>query len=356
MADNSPGRSEGAPPISVQALGKTYRNGWFGRRVHALNGVSFDVGRGEVFGLLGPNGAGKTTILKILLGIIRKSAGQASLLGYPAGDRRGRRNIGYLPEQLRIPRHLTGFTALDYYGRLCGLSSSDIRARRDGLLELTGLAGRGADRTSGYSKGMLQRLGIAQALLNRPRLLVLDEPTDGLDPGARAEVRALMQRLRSEGVTVFLNSHLLQEVEMVCDRIAILHEGELRFVGTPDEAGRLFGQGPAGTIRAQMEVAGDLETARQILARLPDNPTASRVFREIDSRSTDSGASRFLVDFQSQADIDGVIDRLRGSAISVIELARESVSLEEAFLKLVGKSPAGEQRDDYSARRRQSTE
>jgi ABC-2 type transport system ATP-binding protein len=349
MVTNTPAHPGKGPAISVQALSKTYRNGWMGRRIDALKGVSFDVGQGEVFGLLGPNGAGKTTILKILLGIVRKSGGQASMLGFPAGDRRGRRYIGYLPEQLRIPRHLTGFTALDYYGRLGGLSVSDIRARRDGLLELTGLAGRGADRTSGYSKGMLQRLGIAQALLNKPQLLVLDEPTDGLDPAARAEVRTLMQRLRDEGVTVFLNSHLLQEVEMVCDRIAILNQGELRFCGTPDEAGSLFGTSATGMIRVRMEVAGNAELAQEMLVRRPGAAATAPVCERIEPRSSADGTSRFRVEFRSQAEIDSVIDGLRSSSISLVELTRESVTLEEAFLKLVGDSPAHGNKPDRPA-------
>ena len=175
------------PPqvIQVHELSKTYRDGWiFGKKFPALNQVSLEVGRGQIFGLLGPNGAGKTTFLKILLGIIGKTSGKASLLNYPAGDRKGRQRVGFLPEQLRIPRHLSGFTALEYYGNLQNVPTSTIREKRDRLLDFVGLAGRGQDRVTKYSKGMLQRLGLAQALLHEPDLLVLDEPTDGLDPGA----------------------------------------------------------------------------------------------------------------------------------------------------------------------------
>ncbi|MGI9515927.1 MAG: ABC transporter ATP-binding protein, partial [Pirellulaceae bacterium] len=209
---------QGQSTIEVRELSKTYTSGLiFRKKFPALHRVSFDVGRGEVFGLLGPNGAGKTTFLKILLGIISKSGGDASLLGFAAGNRRGRRNVGFLPEQLRFPRHLTGYTALEYYGNLHNKTSANVRDKRDELLDFVGLAGRGKDRVTKYSKGMLQRLGLAQALLNEPQLLVMDEPTDGLDPGARAEMRTLMQELRNRGVTIFLNSHLLQEVELVCD-------------------------------------------------------------------------------------------------------------------------------------------
>ena len=190
--------------IEVDSLGKIYRDGLiFGKSFMALNGVSFKVQRGEIFGLLGPNGAGKTTFIKILLGIIRKSSGQASMLGYRAGSRAGRQQVGYLPEQLRIPQHMTGYTALEYYGNLSHVSTRVVRKKRPELLDLVGLGERGSEPVKKYSKGMRQRLGLAQALLHEPKLLVLDEPTDGLDPGARAEMRKVIRRLCDEGVTIF---------------------------------------------------------------------------------------------------------------------------------------------------------
>ena len=168
---------------------------------------------------------------KLLLGIVRKTRGEAHLLGRPAGDRRGRRAIGYLPENLRIPRHHTAFTALGLYGQLSGLSTAEIRKRRGPLLKLVDLKDRASDSVKKYSKGMVQRLGLAIALLHDPQLLFMDEPTDGLDPTGRAKVRQVLQRLKGEGKTIFLNSHLLQEVEMVCDRVAILDRGVLRGIG-----------------------------------------------------------------------------------------------------------------------------
>jgi ABC-2 type transport system ATP-binding protein len=322
------------PAITVEDLSKTYRDGWFGRRkFEALKRVSFDVGRGEVFGLLGPNGAGKTTFLKILLGIIGKSGGSASMLGQPAGSRTGRRRVGYLPEQLRIPRHLSGDTALDYYGRLNGLSSSEIKARRGGLLQFVGLAGRGGDSTSKYSKGMLQRLGLAQALLHEPELLVLDEPTDGLDPGARAEMRTLMQDLRRRGVTIFLNSHLLQEVEMVCDRVAILDRGQLRYCGPVRDIGNIINPAAAGSaFQVHLELGTDPSTVRQALLDGVAGEVGAPVV--VDTATIDAG-TRLTVCFPSQSAVDAAIDRLRAAGISVLGLQRETTTLEQAFLRLV---------------------
>src|SRR4051794_40974876 len=182
--------------IETLDLSKTYRDGWFGQRaIPALAGVTLSVPRGEIFGLLGPNGAGKTTLIKILLGLVNKSGGDAGLLGRPAGDRKARRHIGYLPEHHRIPHHLTGNTALEYYGSLSNMPMSAIRRRQPELLEMVGLARWGKTLVRKYSKGMLQRLGLAQAMMHDPELLILDEPTDGVDPVGRAEIRDILGRL-----------------------------------------------------------------------------------------------------------------------------------------------------------------
>jgi ABC-2 type transport system ATP-binding protein len=324
-----------ASPIVVENLSKTYRDGWiFRKKFPALTQVSLTVNRGEVFGLLGPNGAGKTTLLKILLGIISKSGGNARLLGRPAGSRLGRAHVGYLPEQLRIPRHLTGYTALDYYGRLSGMASSRIRQKRDSLLEFVGLAGRGADRITKYSKGMLQRLGLAQALLHDPQLLILDEPTDGLDPGARAEMRQLMQQMGQRGVTIFLNSHLLQEVEMVCDRVAILHRGHLHYCGGVREIGEFLKRGTrdAGIV-VHLVLDGDVAAIRDALAGASgsDEPAA-------DIQPNADGLVAISRRFASQDDIDRTVDRLRAASVSLLRLTREAINLEQAFLQIVSRA------------------
>ncbi|MBW3597642.1 MAG: ABC transporter ATP-binding protein [Planctomycetes bacterium] len=312
------------PTIHVESLEKTYRDGWFRRRgVQALTGVSFHVEPGEIFGLLGPNGAGKTTFIKILLGIARKSGGSAQLLGWPAGDRRGRRRVGYLPEHLRIPGHQNARTALEYYGKLSGMSGAEVRARRDVLLETVGLAGREKDSTRKYSKGMLQRLGLAQALLHDPQLLMLDEPTDGLDPVGRSHVRAILKRLKGEGKTIFLNSHLLSEVEMICDRVAILDRGRLKYVGpVSDVAGRAS---EAAELEVHLEVAGD---ESQVRAALNGEPLDA--WEQISSSSF-----RAALRLPNQEAVDACIDRLRAGGVSIISLSRSRVSLEDAFLKML---------------------
>ncbi|MCH2181049.1 MAG: ABC transporter ATP-binding protein [Mariniblastus sp.] len=318
-----------SPAIQADGLSKTYSEGLvFRKRFAALKDVSFTVLRGEVYGLLGPNGAGKTTFLKILLGIISKSSGQASMMGFPAGSRAGRRLVGYLPEHLRIPPHMTGYTALECYGNLSNVSNRVIREKRDGLLELVGLADRAKDRCKNYSKGMLQRLGLAQTLLHDPQLVVLDEPTDGLDPGARAEMRDVIHKLAERGVTIFLNSHLLHEVEMTCKQVAILDRGNLRYSGSVNEIGdyvnKLTGEGRE-VASIEITVSGDPEAIHESFA--------DRTF-EILNRI---GANEFAIRVEStdQAATDQLIDRLRSNDVSLIELACSQVSLEDAFLKIV---------------------
>src|SRR5262245_40748766 len=267
------------PAIETRDLRKTYVEGLLRRkRQEALKGVSLRVERGEIFGLLGGNGAGKTTFIKTLLGIIRRTAGEARLLGFPAGDRRGRKLVGYLPENLRVPRHLTGLTALELYGHLSNVPTSVIRRRRIGLLERVGLAERAKDPVRTYSKGMLQRLGLAQAMLHDPELFILDEPTDGLDPLARSQVRGYLTELKQQGKTIFLNSHILQEVELVCDRVAILDKGVLRRVANVAEitsgrgSGKLGGNGqladPTGELELHLDLTGDERAIRETLGGL----------------------------------------------------------------------------------------
>ena len=221
-AANPPaGSGPGAPAIETVALRKEY-----GRKV-ALHGLDLAVQPGEVFGFLGPNGAGKTTTVKILLGLVRPTSGEARLFGRPAGEPTARRRVGYLPENFRFHDWLTGTALLDFHARLAGLSAAARRERVPQVLALVGLGDRGDERIRGYSKGMTQRIGLAQALVHQPDLVLLDEPTSALDPVGRREVRDLIRDLAARGVTVFLNSHLLSEVEMVCDRVAIVDHGRV---------------------------------------------------------------------------------------------------------------------------------
>ncbi|MBV9578007.1 MAG: ABC transporter ATP-binding protein [Chloroflexi bacterium] len=213
-----------APAIEAVGLRKEY-----GSRL-ALYGLDLTVQPGEVFGFLGPNGAGKTTTVKILLGLVSPTSGTARLFGKPVADVAARQRVGYLPENFRFHDWLTGEQLLDFHARLAGLSGKERRERIPEVLDRVGLGGRGGDRLRSYSKGMTQRIGLAQAIMHAPDLVVLDEPTSALDPVGRREVRDLIHSLRNQGMTVFLNSHLLSEVEMVCDRVAIVDRG--RVVGS----------------------------------------------------------------------------------------------------------------------------
>jgi ABC-2 type transport system ATP-binding protein len=218
--------------VSARNLSKIFRVGFFARRVEAVKDVSLEVHRGEVFGLLGPNGAGKTTTIKMLLGFVRPSRGSALVAGEVAGSLAARRKLGYLPENPALYEFLTGEEYLRYMGRLQGLSRKAARKAVPRLLELVGLAGR-ADRTiRRFSKGMVQRLGIAQALLGDPEVVILDEPMSGLDPIGRKDVRDLIFKIREEGRTVLFSTHILSDIEAICDRVGILVSGTLTDCGT----------------------------------------------------------------------------------------------------------------------------
>ncbi len=220
------------PIIATQDLTRHFSRG----RVKALQGVSLNVQPGKIFGLLGPNGAGKTTFIKILLGLQRADSGTATLFGIPVENPSARAHAGYLPENHRFPEFLTGAALLDYCGRLSGMRDPGERQRRaELLLKRVNMWDWRATRTKKYSKGMLQRLGLAQALLHDPQLIFLDEPTDGVDPIGRKDIRDLLLELKQQGKTIFLNSHLLSEVEMICDEVAILHKGKLLRQGTVHE-------------------------------------------------------------------------------------------------------------------------
>jgi ABC-2 type transport system ATP-binding protein len=212
--------------IQIDRLVKHYGD------VHALKGISLTVQRGETFGLLGQNGAGKTTLIKLLLGLVAPTEGKATVLGEPCGSASARRRIGYLPEDHNFPDYHTAASLLDFYGALLEVPSATRAERIPEVLDLVGLKGRMDYKVRTYSKGMKQRLGIAQAIMHNPDLVFLDEPTDGVDPVGRREIRELLTRLKEQGMTVFVNSHLLGEVELMCDRVMILDRGSVIRQGT----------------------------------------------------------------------------------------------------------------------------
>lgn len=222
------------PVLRTVGLGKTYTDFWGRPRLAALKDLTLDVRQGEVFGLLGPNGSGKTTTIKLLLGLLRPTTGDAFVFGRDPGDRDVKQRIGYLPEETYLYKFLTADETMAFFGRLFGLDAATIGKRTDELIRLVGLEHARRRRLGEYSKGMARRLGLAQALINDPDLVILDEPTSGLDPIGSAEVKDLIVRLKQAGKTVLLCSHLLADVEDVCDRIAILHQGILRELGPVD--------------------------------------------------------------------------------------------------------------------------
>lgn len=217
--------------IRTRNLTKIYRDFWGRKKVRALNSLSLEVQKGEVFGLLGPNGSGKTTTLKLILGLLFPTEGEISILGKPATDVTKNERIGYLPEESYLYRFLNAEETLDFYGRLFNISAAERRDRAKKLIEQVGLQGAKRRQLKEYSKGMTRRIGLAQALINNPDLVLLDEPTSGLDPIGSRDMKDLIQRLKDDGKTVVMCSHLLADVQDVCDRIAILDGGELKVLG-----------------------------------------------------------------------------------------------------------------------------
>ncbi|MBK7405123.1 MAG: ABC transporter ATP-binding protein [Phycisphaerales bacterium] len=325
--------------IDLAQVAKTY-----GRKIQALKGISMRVRRGEVFGLLGPNGAGKSTLVKILMTVIKPSRCEGSMLGQPIGSRAVLRRIGYLPEHHRFPTYLTGAQVLDFYAAMTEVPRADRRKRTPELLDLVGMGDWGSTRISKYSKGMRQRVGIAQALMNNPEIVFLDEPTDGVDPVGRRDIREIVAELRRRGKTVFLNSHLLSELEMVCDRVAILVHGQVARQGTLDEL-------TAGKERYEITLAGDeaptrIESALPGLLRL-DQPQGE-LAKRVGARGELAGGQWVEIDHATirvgttdPATIQPLIDKLREHGAVIRSIRPHRPSLEDLFLEAVGE-PASE--------------
>jgi ABC-2 type transport system ATP-binding protein len=306
--------ANGEHVVSTRGLAKNYG------RIEALAGVTLEVSRGEIFGLLGQNGAGKTTMIKILLGITAPTFGEARLLGEPVGTAAIRKRVGYLPEDHHFPDYHTGASLLDFYGALLELPRGDRRRRGQEMLELVGLAGRMHSKVRTYSKGMKQRLGIAQAIFHDPEVIFLDEPTDGVDPVGRREIRDLLQRLKHRGKTIFLNSHLLGEVELICDRVAILQAGEMVRSGTMAELTQQRGLFVVGLAAGQV---------------FPRDEIASHGY---DVRSSGDLWEIGLKDGQS---IDPVVDLLRARGLSIRHLFEKRQTLEDIFIQTVEDAEPG---------------
>ncbi|MCC7474617.1 MAG: ABC transporter ATP-binding protein [Pirellulales bacterium] len=254
----------GETVIETRALSKTYRDFWGRPKVRALKALDLEIKQGEVFGLLGPNGSGKTTTMKLLLGLLFPTEGQALVFGKDASDVDKNQRIGYLPEETYLYRFLNAEETLDFYGRLFDIPHKVLRERIDSLIQLVGLDRARKRQLKEYSKGMARRIGLAQALINEPELILLDEPTSGLDPIGTREMKDMILRLKEQGRTVVMCSHLLADVQDVCDRIAILHQGELKELGRVDS---LLTLADVTQIRAKRLPEPCIEEIRQVIAR-----------------------------------------------------------------------------------------
>lgn len=250
--------------VEIEQIHKSFPGHWGRGGVYAVKGVSLQIPQGGVYGLIGPNGSGKSTIMKALVGLLSPDAGYCRVFGQPATAAANRREIGFLPENPYFYKFLTGAETIRFYGKLCGLSGRALQERTTELLELVGLTEAAHRRVGGYSKGMLQRIGLAQALVQQPRLLVLDEPTAGVDPIGSRTIRDIILELKQRGMTVFLCSHLLEQVQEICDRVGILYQGCLIAEGSMDELTRdtrrseVILRNPSPELLAELQrVAGD---------------------------------------------------------------------------------------------------
>ena len=301
--------------IETSDLGKIFRMRWSGREVRAVDGISLQVRRGATFGLLGPNGAGKTTFVKILLSAVHPTFGTALLFGRDARDPEARRPIGYLPENHRFPTYFTGAGMLDFYAALSGVEADRRKKLIPELLEKVGLDRWGQVRLGKYSKGMLQRVGLAQALIHSPTLLILDEPSDGVDPVGRRHIREILASLEEKGVTIFINSHLLAEVELFCHDVAILHRGKVALKGTVKEltAGKGY---------------------RLTAAAVPE-----RLREDLSTKATSAAARDGVVDFQfpNREEANAALDLLRAEKCEIEALTATTSTLEDVFVRTVDK-------------------
>jgi ABC-2 type transport system ATP-binding protein len=301
--------------IETSDLTKVYRSRWKRREVRAVDGISLKVARGTIFGLLGPNGAGKTTFVKMLLSAVHPTLGSAMIFGRDAREPEARRPIGYLPENHRFPTYFTGEGMLDFYSGLSGMHPADRRKKIPEMLELVGLERWGAVRLGKYSKGMLQRLGLAQALIHSPSMLVLDEPTDGVDPVGRRQIREILTRFEEQGVTIFINSHLLAEVETFCREVAILDKGKVALSGKMQDltAGKGY--------------------------RLSVSTAPEALVEELRGKATSTATRNGFVDFQfpSRTAANEAVDLLRAQRCEVESLTPTTSTLEDVFVRTVEK-------------------
>jgi ABC-2 type transport system ATP-binding protein len=305
--------------IETHSLRKDYGS------VQALDGVTLRVEKGQIYGLLGQNGAGKTTLIKILLGIVRKTAGEALLLDSAAGTTEVRRRIGYLPEDHQFPNYHTGDSLLDFSAAMYGVPRAERRRKIPDILALMGLSKAGAKKIKSYSKGMKQRLGIAQALLHEPEVIFLDEPTDGVDPVGRRKIRDIMTGLKDKGHTLFVNSHLLGEVELVCDRVAILQKGKLV---------------REGTVAELTEKKGVFELRLAPEQQFPVDEVKKLGY------AVNKAEDAWEVGLATGQVIDPVVQLIAAAGLNLRHLVEKKVSLEDVFMAIATKDTDASQPED----------
>lgn len=301
--------------ITTKNLSKEYSSKSFSKeKILALNNFSFEVESGEIFGILGPNGAGKTTLIKILLGITHRTNGDIKIFEKEISDESYKMKIGYLPENHKFPNYLTGEQVLYFFGKLSGLTGTEVKKRADEYLGLMDMQKWRKTKIKKYSKGMMQRLGLAQSLLNNPELVFLDEPTDGVDPIGRKEIRDILNNLKSQGKTIFLNSHLLSEVELICDRVAILNKGSL------------VKEGKVGEI-----------TSASNNYKFITSEISEKILNEllINFKAVIHSRNEFVYNTINIEDLNKLIDFLRENKILIHSVNREKDTLENMFINLI---------------------
>ena len=300
--------------IETEGLTKIFRSRWSGRELTAVDNVSLRVPVGSTYGLLGPNGAGKTTFVKMLLSCAPPTSGRALVFNRNTQEAEARRPIGYLPENHRFPTYMTGRDMLDFYGALSGMEADARRKRIPELLNLVGLEERAHNlRLSKYSKGMLQRVGLAQALIHSPKLLVLDEPSDGVDPVGRKQIRDVLHALEQQGVTIFLNSHLLAEVELFCREVAIIQKGKLALTGTVQE----------------------LTSGSGYRIESPAVPEQLEIELRSKAKSFAAGNGNLSLLFGTRQEANQAMDLMRAAGCEIESLGQSRSTLEDVFMKTV---------------------
>lgn len=304
--------------IETNSLSKTFTSTFGKKTVNALNELTLAIEPGTIFGLLGPNGAGKTTLVKILLGITFPTSGTATMFGSPLNNYEIKKKIGYLPENHKYPPYLTGGEVLNFFGKLSGLDGIHLSKKIDELLELMQLGKWKNTKVKTYSKGMMQRLGLAQALLNEPDLIFLDEPTDGVDPIGRKEIRDILIDLKNKNKTIFLNSHLLSEVELITDRVGILNKGKLLKEGTVKE---LTEKKEEYKLELASSIADENPFAKFSLAKITDVSYSVRV--------------------NSDEELNHLIDQIRNSNLMIKEIVKQKTTLEDMFISLIKEADKG---------------